>query len=176
MKAEVKKNYHNIKSTKLNQKDTLLIAIGNSARSDDGLGWSFLEQLKKQGTFKGKTSVCYQLQIEDAEMISNYSRVVFVDACEEDISDGFAWEETIALNDFTFTTHALTPSAVLFLANDLYQKYPEAYTLKIKGLDWALKIGMSGVARENLAKAAGFFNGLITSEEEQGNGSTSKRK
>ena len=83
-------------------------------------------------------------------------------AFEGDISDGFAWEETEALNDFTFTTHALTPGAVLFLCNDLYQKFPEAYTLKINGFDWALKIGMSDSAKTNLAKAIEFFDELIT--------------
>jgi len=162
MKTAIIKNNQDRKYTNLNQKDTLLIAIGNSARSDDGLGWAFLEQLKKQSTFIGETCACYQLQIEDAELISNYSRVVFVDACEEDSHDGFAWEVTEALNDFTFTTHALTPSAVVYLTNDLYQKFPEAYTLKIYGFDWALKIGMSNLAKANLAKAVAFFDGLIT--------------
>ena len=165
MKTAVKKVHQNRKFTKINQKDTLLIAIGNSARSDDGLGWAFLEELKKQDTFIGETSACYQLQIEDAEMISNYSQIVFVDACERGDSDGLGWEETVALNDFTFTTHALTPAAVLFLCNDLYQKFPKAYTLKIKGEDWALKIGMSDLAKINLAKAIEFFEELITSDE-----------
>ena len=126
------------------------------------MGWAFLEQLKKQDTFIGETCACYQLQIEDAEMISHYSRIVFVDAFQGDISGGFAWEETEAINDFTFTTHALTPGAVLFLCNDLYQKFPEAYTLKINGFDWALKIGMSDSAKTNLAKAIEFFDELIT--------------
>lgn len=166
MKTPVQKKIQDKKFISLNQKDSLLIAIGNSARSDDGLGWAFLEELKKRGNFKGETCACYQLQIEDSEMISNYSRVVFVDACEGQISDGFAWEKTDALNDFTFTTHALTPAAVLFLCNDLYHKFPEAYILKINGIDWALKIGMSDLAKANLEKAIEFFEQLITSEEE----------
>ncbi len=148
----------------LNQEDTLLIAIGNSARSDDGLAWAFYDELKKQNSFRGKMVSCYQLQVEDAEMISHFPRVIFVDATQEHLNEGFDLEATKAQNDFTFTTHALTPAAVLFLCNDLYQQYPEAYTLKIKGEDWDLKIGMSKNAKNNLVKAISFFDKNIISE------------
>ena len=148
-------------ASRLNQKDTLLIVIGNSARSDDGLGWAFLDQLKELNCFKGEMMSCYQLQVEDAEMISHYPRVIFIDAFEGQLNHPFEWETTKALNDFTFTTHALTPEAVLFLCNDLYQKFPKAFTLKIQGEDWDLKIGLSELAKENLKKAVAFFKGMI---------------
>ncbi len=148
----------------LNQKDTLLLAIGNSARSDDGLAWAFLDQLKALNYFRGKTNYCYQLQIEDAEMISRYPRVIFVDACEGKHCNGFTWEATDALNDFSFTTHALTPGAVLYLCQELYQKTPEAFTLKIKGHDWELKTGLSNQAKESLTKALVFFEEMMTTE------------
>ena len=96
-----------------------MIGIGNSSRSDDGLGWAFVDEVKKLGYFKGEMIHCYQLQVEDAEMVSRYPRVIFVDACEGEDCNGFEWAKTEALNDFTFTTHALTPEAVLFLCNDL---------------------------------------------------------
>jgi len=143
--------------TKLNKSDTLLIAIGNSARSDDGLGWAFLDKLESADCFNGKTMSCYQLQIEDAEVISHYPRVIFVDAFENPSESEYEWEVTKPLNDFTFTTHALTPSAVLFLCNDLYNSFPEAYTLKIRGYHWALEVGLSSVAEKNLYKALNFF-------------------
>ncbi len=161
MEAITNEKYRTNKFSDINQEDTLLIAIGNSARSDDGLGWAFLEQLQLQNNFKGKLTSCYQLQIEDAEVISHYPKVVFVDACESNLPEGYVMEETEPLNDFTFTTHALTPSAVLFLSNDLYQKKPQAFTLKIKGHDWDLKIGMSDLAKRNLEQALNFFEEII---------------
>lgn len=150
---------HNLSD--LNQKDTLLIAIGNSARKDDGLGWAFLEGLKKQNCFTGKSTSCYQLQVEDAEMISKYRTIIFVDATVEHLPSGYALEEIAALNDFTFTTHALTPQAVLFLCKNLYSRVPKAYTLKIQGIHWELKIGLSQTAKKNLEKALKTFKGSL---------------
>ena len=146
----------------LNQKNTLLIAIGNSARSDDGLGWAFLDHLRQSKRFLGKSVYCYQLQVEDAEMISHYPRVIFVDAWTNDSEHCFAWEKTEAQNDFTFTTHALTPESVLFLCQDLYQQSPQAYTLKIRGKEWELEEGLSDRARSNLQEAIEFFDNLLT--------------
>ena len=117
MELMVNQKYQTKDFSTLNQEDTLLIAIGNSARSDDGLGWTFMEKLKERNLFKGQLTSCYQLQIEDAEVISHFPKIIFVDACESDLPDGFDLEVTKPLNDFTFTTHALTPSAVLFLCN-----------------------------------------------------------
>lgn len=161
MQTPLKLSDRNNDFSKLNQADTLMIGIGNSARSDDGLGWAFLDRLKKLACFEGEIIYCYQLQVEDAELISHYPRVIFVDACEGVGCNGFEWATTDAINDFTFTTHALTPGAVLFLCNDLYHKYPEAHTLKIKGHDWKLKTGLSDLAEESLEKALIFFKELV---------------
>ena len=58
----------------------LLIGIGNSGRSDDGLGWAFVETMAQNEAFTGDTLLRYQLQIEDAAQISEYKQVIFVDA------------------------------------------------------------------------------------------------
>ena len=153
--ATLTKRYNEFSN--FSQNDTLLIAIGNTARSDDGLGWLFLDYVNENNWFKGKTTYCYQLQVEDAELIAQYPRVIFVDATEEKLNNGYEWQKLQPENDFTFTTHALTPEAVLFLSNDLYQKYPEAYVLKIQGTKWQLKIGLSKKASKNLERALENF-------------------
>ena len=111
--------------------------------------------------FVGQTNSCYQLQVEDAEMIAGYPRIIFVDAWKNESEKSYEWEATRACNDFTFTTHALTPGAVLFLCEELYGKTPEAYTLKIGGIDWELKTGLSKVAKINLEQALAFFKEKI---------------
>ena len=140
-----------------NQSDTLLIAIGNTARRDDGLGWLFLDQIMELDCFQGKTTYCYQLQVEDAALIEQHPRIIFVDATEEKLNNGFEWEKVKPKNDFTFTTHALTPEAVLYLCQELYKKNPLAYTLKIQGFKWKLKTGLSKKATKNLKKALKYF-------------------
>ena len=144
-------------SSAIQQPDTLLLAIGNSARQDDGLGWAFMKALQQTNRFQGQLQACYQLQIEDAELITRFPRVIFVDATSESLPDGFSWENVRPQNDFTFTTHALTPMAVLYLCQDLYNKHPEAYLLKIQGEQWELQTGLSPNAKENLNKAIHFF-------------------
>jgi Ni,Fe-hydrogenase maturation factor len=58
---------------------TIILGIGNNGRQDDGLGWLFLDSLKDLES-KLTLEYRYQLQIEDAELISNYKTVIFVDA------------------------------------------------------------------------------------------------
>ncbi|PSR08953.1 MAG: Ni/Fe hydrogenase, partial [Bacteroidetes bacterium] len=57
----------------------LLLGIGNSGRADDGLGWAFAEAFSDQADLF-EVELRYQLQIEDALLISTYQRVVIVDA------------------------------------------------------------------------------------------------
>ena len=158
MKTAVKKEHQDRIFAKINQKDTLLIAIGNSARSDDGLGWAFLEQLKKQDTFIGETSACYQLQIEDAELIRNYDTVLFVDASKNDLKKGYRYEACKASNKHGFSTHTLAPETILYLAQQLYGHTPKAHVLAIQGYEWELRNGLTKNAVGNLNAAAEFFN------------------
>ena len=46
---------------------TLLIGIGNSGRSDDALGWKFVDEFVEYGHLFD-LEYRYQLQIEDAEL------------------------------------------------------------------------------------------------------------
>ena len=54
----------------------IIFGIGNSGRQDDGLGWAFLDLLKKNEFEKASFEYKYQLQIEDAELICNYDTVL----------------------------------------------------------------------------------------------------
>ena len=58
-----------------NDPATLLIGIGNSGRQDDGLGWAFLDAVCSQPDLKAQCEYRYQLQIEDAELVSRFERV-----------------------------------------------------------------------------------------------------
>jgi hydrogenase maturation protease len=134
------------------QPSTILLAIGNNGREDDGLGWAFSEWLEQHGRFAGEIEWRYQLQIEDAELISHYDRVIFVDASKEQLPGGFAWWPEKPANEVAFSTHALSPGTVLRLAADIYGARPEAWTLAISGECWELRIGLSEQGTANLAR------------------------
>lgn len=142
----------------MNSKTTLLIGIGNNGRKDDGLGWAFLKSIEKTGLFDGQIHYCYQLQVEDAERISGVDHVIFADAYQGHLREGYEWVACRPSGNFTFTTHAFTPTSILFLCQELYQKLPTAHVLMIQGQDWGLGQGLSEKASINLQKALKSFN------------------
>ncbi len=142
---------------KLNRNDTLLFAIGNSGRQDDGLGWAFAEAVEQAGFFKGKIHYRYQLQVEDAELVSQAGCVIFVDAFKGELPEGFAWRPCEPAPEFHFSTHAISPESILFLSENLFEKTPEAHYLLMQGEAWELEIGLTEAARKRLERALDFF-------------------
>lgn len=135
----------------------LLLAIGNSGRQDDGLGWAFAEALERSDPFCGTIEYRYQLQIEDAALVSQYDQVVFVDASREAAAIPFSFGTCPESPDLTFSSHALSPPVVLYLCRQLYDKVPEAWLLGIGGYEWGLESGLTHWAERNLVLALAFF-------------------
>ncbi len=138
----------------------LIVGIGNSGRSDDGLGWAFLDELEKLGAFEGLLVYRYQLQVEDAEMISRYDSVLFVDATYTELNNGFQLVHVVPDIERSFSTHALEPATVLGLCMEIYGKRPDTRLLMIEGECWDLNNGLSNKASQNLSNALSAFNTL----------------
>jgi hydrogenase maturation protease len=136
---------------------TLLFGIGNSGRSDDGLGWAFLDRIEQGGGYPGQLEYRYQLQVEDAALVSRADRVIFVDSYRGKLPGGFQWAPCQPSGDFEFTTHVLPPRAVLHYCRDLYGKAPPADLLMIQGSSWELQVGLSPEAATHLESALRFF-------------------
>ena len=133
---------------------TLIYGIGNIGRQDDGLGWAFVDRLKATRCYKQLNLYkFYQLNIEDAELISRKERVLFVDAYKGDELEHFSIKRINAARMPSFSSHALGAEAVVAICENLYQKYPECYYLAIRGYEWGLKEGLSKRARANLDAA-----------------------
>jgi len=137
--------------------EILLVGIGNSGRSDDGLGWAFLDRIQEEAAFDGQVEYRYQLQVEDAALISAVKHVIFVDSYSGELPDGFQLARCEPLRERPFTTHVLPPGVVLSLCRDLYGRAPRADTLLIQGTCWDLGIGMSPAAERRLENALRFF-------------------
>lgn len=140
-----------------NVANTLVLGIGNNGRSDDGLGWAFIDHIEREGTFKGKMEYRYQLGIEDAELISHFDHVVIIDAYAGILENGAAWQACTPVDRFSFTTHEIPPGVILSLCHDLYGKTPQVDCLLIAGNCWDLNIGLSDQARKNLDRAFDLF-------------------
>lgn len=138
-------------------KSTLIIGIGNSGRQDDGLGWAFLEEIEQKSQDLCDFEYRYQLQIEDAELISHYERVLFVDADLNQHKQGFEFRPVPALSGTSFTTHEMSPGNVLDLCQKIYTKSPDCYMLAISGVSFELELGLTDTAARNLLHSLHFF-------------------
>lgn len=135
-------------------KRILLIGIGNDGRGDDALGWLFADR------FSGNPALDvvyrYQLQIEDAALISEYDGVVFADASLAEIAGGFEVKECTPAASVHFSTHRLEPATILWLAKAVYQASTVGFVVAIQGYAWELHQGLSPSAALNLEKAVGY--------------------
>jgi hydrogenase maturation protease len=145
--------------------NTLIIGIGNNTRQDDGLGWDFLGLLENTG-FNEDNLVCkYQLMVEDAELISAYNFVIFVDACKSEIKGGFSLERIYSSKEVSFSTHSVPPNQILNLCNTIYCKNPKAHLMKIQGYQWNIEVGLSKQAKTNLKNAFSYFSENLSNNE-----------
>lgn len=140
----------------------LIVGIGNNTRQDDGLGWCFLDLLQKTGFNEENLLYKYQLMVEDAELISNYKTVFFVDANKTGLTNGFSIERIYPSENVSFSTHNVPPNQILNLCETIYNKNPKTYVVKIQGYEWDFKIGLTHKASENLEKSINFFNNFTS--------------
>ena len=136
----------------------LLFGIGNCGRSDDGLGWAFLDRIQQEAEFPGQVEYRYQLQVEDAAMVSRADRVIFVDSYQGALPGGFQWAPCNPSREFEFTSHVLAPSADKDLCQDLYGKVPPAELVLLQGDCWDLDTSMSDAAQLRLENALETFS------------------
>ena len=137
-------------------KRRLIIGIGNDGRSDDALGWKFLDEFSDLNAIYD-FEYRYQLQVEDAELISRYEKVIFVDASHQQLENGFSFYSCIPVPISSFTTHQLSPEMVLWLSGELFGYPPKGYVMAISGIHWKLHNGLSSKAKENFIKAVSYF-------------------
>lgn len=137
--------------------NTIIVGIGNNTRQDDGLGWSFLDALTVDGFNEKNLLYKYQLMVEDAELISTYKTVFFVDAIKTEIPNGFAIEQIYPSEQVSFSTHEIPPNQLLNLCMTIYNKKPVAYLVKIQGFEWDFKIELTKNASKNLNKSLSYF-------------------
>ncbi len=141
-------------------KGVLVIGYGNPGRRDDGLGPVFAEELETLRLPGVDSDATYQLNIEDGAAIAAYPRVVFADA-SVDAAEPFEWRRIAAASEIAFSSHAMSPEAVLAVCEEHFHSRPEAWVLAIRGYDFEFAEGLSPQARKNCNEALDFIQALI---------------
>lgn len=142
----------------------LVYGIGNPGRQDDALGNLLVEEIDKwideQGIQTIQTDQNYQLNIEDAEVISNFDLVIFVDASVVDITSTLL-EEVIPDLKTDFSMHSVTPSFVVGLCQEIYNRIPNCYQFHIKGYEFNFMEPLTKKAKHNLKTAFSELRAFI---------------
>lgn len=143
----------------------LIYGYGNPGRQDDGLGVLLAEEIEKWASEQGFSNIHtdsnYQLNLEDAAGISAYELVIFADASRENIND-FLFEELKPSAVVEFTMHAVAPSFILYMCNQVFEHAPKAYLLHIRGYEWEFMAGMTEKAKMNLDSASKFLKSFLS--------------
>ena len=147
-----------------NDKTPILVyGYGNPGRQDDGLGIAFSQTIENATFSHCVVEQNYQLNAEDALLISEYSIVVFVDASHT--PEHFSLSSIKPAHEIGFTTHAMEPSSVVGLCNELYSKQPACFLLEIRGHEWAMKEGLAETAQQNMNMALKAILPLFSSDD-----------
>ena len=138
----------------------LIYGIGNVGRQDDGLGWAFVDWLQAEGLCSNaEMHKSYQLLLEDAELISNKDRVLFIDATKDASVESFTLAAAAPKMDFSFTSHAISIPAIMATCLQCFERLPEVHVLAIRGFEFELEMGLTPAAQHNLDDATSQLRG-----------------
>src|SRR5262249_61084302 len=125
--------------------------IGNVDRRDAALGGVFTARLQsRQPLPRAALHRNYQLNLEDADLIRGFARVLFVDATKDPAVSSFSLTRPEPKLDFSFTSHAISVPSILATAKQCFGYLPEVYLLAIRGYEWELQMGLTEPAEQNL--------------------------
>jgi hydrogenase maturation protease len=139
----------------------LVLGWGNPSRGDDALGPLFVERLLEYSDAmpseltRSSVEVLtdFQLQVEHALDLVGRRRVLFVDACV-DCAAPFEVTNLQPSRDASFTTHAMSPEAVMQVFHQLHGVQPPPCSLlAIRGEAFELGAPPGDAALANLALA-----------------------
>ena len=134
----------------------LVIGIGNPSRGDDALGPLCIERLQALNMPGVELLSDYQLQVEYALDLLDREQVVFVDAAVDDAAP-FRFGPVSAADDSSYSSHAMSPAALLQACSQLYGKATPARLMAIRGVGFALGEDLSSEARAGLDDAVAFL-------------------
>lgn len=138
--------------------DIVIFATGNPSRGDDAIGPLLLERLRAwlpgepQGV-RFELVEDFQLQVEHALDLEARALALFIDAGSATPAP-FHFAAVRAAADFTHTSHALSPAAVLHVYERLQGRPPPAaFVLCVRGVAFELGAPVSAAAQCHLEAA-----------------------
>ena len=139
----------------------LIFAYGNPSRGDDALGPLLIEHLQILNLEGIEMLTDFQLQVEHAYDLQGRERVLFIDAsvsCESP----YTFSRLFAQKDPSYTTHVMSPMAVMHVYQELYGDPPPSYLLQVRGESFELGESLSLQAEVNLQSSLDLLRRLCS--------------
>ncbi len=130
----------------------LIIGIGNTLRSDDGLGVYAAEELEKRlDPAEVEVLQVHQLMPELAHELQNRRAVLFLDAAARGPA-GQITSSTVEPDNSTWGAwvHQLAPATLMTAAATLYGATPPATLLSVAGEDFSMSEQLSPIMAQTL--------------------------
>jgi hydrogenase maturation protease len=128
---------------------TLVIGYGNDSRNDDGAGWFVVRELSKLNLPDMTLETAHQLEVDFAEVVRDYDKIVFVDAAIPESPKPWWTEEVEPGFRSHAVAHFMTPGDVLGLCRTLYGKAPRGQLFSIRGHDFNFGTELSPETRQS---------------------------
>lgn len=142
----------------------VIFGYGNPSRGDDALGPRLLDRAAELAATRGLQPALvedFQLQVEDALELVGMDLALFLDAAASGPSP-FAFRRLAPAADPTYTSHAISPEAVLHAFRQVRRADPPpAFVLAVRGEAFELGEGLSEPALANQEAAMSFLGRLL---------------
>src|SRR5450631_3098862 len=140
----------------------LLFGYGNPGRGDDALGPELIGRIAQLHLADVECQNDMQLQVEHVTDLAACKRVLFIDA-DMLCAEPFDFSEISAAKDDSYTSHAMSPAALLHAYRQVYgNDAPPAFLLRIRGYDFKLGDPLTDKASANLEAATKRVRELCT--------------
>ena len=131
----------------------LIVAIGNESRGDDALAPLLVRELQADDSPRIELIEDYQLQVEHVTDLVGRDAVLFIDA-DVSCDAPFHFSRIEAGHDQSYTSHAMTPFALLHAFKQVYGiDAPTSFLMRIRGYGFELWDDLSSGAQANLKSA-----------------------
>ena len=137
----------------------LVFGYGNPSRGDDALGPLLLERLEALNLPHVELLTDFQLQVEHALDLHGREKVLFIDASVS-CTAPYSFSHLQPQKDTSYSSHVMSPAAVLHAYQDMYGTPPSAYLLEVRGKRFELGASLSPEASSNLDAAFSLLQEL----------------
>jgi hydrogenase maturation protease len=151
----------------LNNRALTVLAWGNISRGDDAAGPLLAEKIQQLNLDGVVLQEDMQLNIEHVMDLHSQTPVLFIDAsCKPE--HGYYLEKISAEPDSSYSTHSVSPSALLHLFEKTNgNSAPEAFMLHISGKEFELGSSVSQHTQSALELAWEYLQDLFGMPQEQ---------